>query len=371
MNSTEYIHTNNDKKNISMIAQFPPPIHGLSKAVDTIYHSYLKKEYNFEKIDITNNKLFFFNLFKIWKSKADTCYFTISQSKGGNIRDLVILHFIIRRKKKSIVHLHGGYFGQLVESMNKFQKKFNYKYLKKVDAVIVLSESLKSNFQNIVENNRIHIVSNCVDDEFLISDEEFKVKKEVLKSQKVYRVLYLSNFIESKGYRKVLEMANIEKKLCEKGKLKKFHFDFAGKFFDSKDEKIFLNYIKEKNLEEYITYHGVVTGNKKRELLKKCSIFILLTTYQIEGQPISIIEAMGNGLFIITTKHAGIPDIVVNGKNGLIFEKSCEVVSVYEEMKNITPTLYYQIMLNNREECLNYYTESNYLNNIKEIFDLN
>ena len=44
------------KKKICFIAQFPPQIHGLSKAVDTIYNSNLSKEYNFEKVDITNNK---------------------------------------------------------------------------------------------------------------------------------------------------------------------------------------------------------------------------------------------------------------------------------------------------------------------------
>lgn len=353
-----------------MIAQFSPPIHGLSKAVDTIYHSYLNKEFNFEKINITNNKLFFINLFKIWKSKADIYYFTISQSKGGNIRDLIILYFIIRQNKKCIVHLHGGYFGELVEnSMLKLQKKLNYKYFKKVDAAIVLSESLRGNFQNLVDNNRIHIVSNCVDNEFLISDEEFREKIDISHTQKNYRVLYLSNFIESKGYRKVLEMAKIERNLCENGKTKKFHFDFAGKFFNSEDEKFFFNYIKENKLEDFITYHGVVSGTKKRELLKDCSIFILLTSYQIEGQPISIIEAMGNGLFIITTKHSGIPDIVVNGRNGLIVEKSSEVVSIYEQLTDITVADYHHTMLNNREDCLNYYTESNYLNKMKKIFD--
>ena len=43
------------KKKVGIIGQFPPPIHGLSKALDTLYNSYLKQEFNFTKIDITNN----------------------------------------------------------------------------------------------------------------------------------------------------------------------------------------------------------------------------------------------------------------------------------------------------------------------------
>ena len=52
------------KKKICFIAQFPPPMHGLSKAVETLYNSELNTavdsngEFEFEKVDITNNKNF-------------------------------------------------------------------------------------------------------------------------------------------------------------------------------------------------------------------------------------------------------------------------------------------------------------------------
>ena len=83
------------KKKICFIAQFPPPMHGLSKAVETLYNSELNAsvnsdgEFEFEKVDITNNKNFLKNLLKISKSKADLFYFTISQPyryllTGGN-----------------------------------------------------------------------------------------------------------------------------------------------------------------------------------------------------------------------------------------------------------------------------------------------
>ena len=50
-----------NKKRICFIAQFPPPMHGLSKAVETLYNSELLNEFEFEKVDITNNKQFFMN----------------------------------------------------------------------------------------------------------------------------------------------------------------------------------------------------------------------------------------------------------------------------------------------------------------------
>ena len=67
-------------------------------------------------------------------------------------------------------------------------------------------------------------------------------------------------------------------------------------------------------------YLGVVSGKLKTELLSWGNVFCLPTYYSMEGQPISIIEAMGFGNFIVTTNHAGIPDIC-NRKNSLFVQK--------------------------------------------------
>ena len=77
--------------NIVFLAQFPPPVHGLSVAVKTLYESNIKQEFSFEKINLTNNRAFLKNMIQIIKSGRKNYYFTISQTKGGNLRDLIIL----------------------------------------------------------------------------------------------------------------------------------------------------------------------------------------------------------------------------------------------------------------------------------------
>lgn len=318
-----------NKKKICFIAQFPPPMHGLSKAVETLYNSELNgkvnpsSQFDFEKVDITNNKDFLKNLLKISRSKADLFYFTISQTKGGNLRDLVIFKLLELQHKKCLIHLHGGYYRQLVDKdMSGWQRKANYKAIRKLAGVIVLSESLKRIFEGMIDENKIFVVENCVDDQYLLTDQEIEEKLENLKHIGVLHVLWLSNFIRSKGYPFVLEMAKAEKERVDAGGEKRFHFDFAGKFFEESEKEYFDSYVKENELEEYITYHGIVGGEKKKELLKKCYLFALPTRYPNEGQPISILEAMGNGMYIITTDHAGIPDIVVDGVNGYIIKQN-------------------------------------------------
>lgn len=351
------------KKKICFIAQFPPPIHGLSKAVDTLYNSNLKDEFEFKKIDITNNKKIIKNLISIIRSKADLFYFTISQTRGGNLRDLMILKILEIQHKKCLIHLHGGYYRKLIdEDLSKWQKRANYKAIKKIDGAIVLGESLKYIFEGIIDENKIFIVPNCVDDEYLLTENEIKEKTE---KKEIKDVLYLSNFIKEKGYEYVLELAKIEKKEFDRIGKRKYHFNFAGKFFDNKDEQEFFDFINKNKLNEFITYHGIVSGNKKRQLLKKSDIFMLLTTYPKEGQPISILEAMGNGMTIITTNHAGIPDIVKNERNGIVIDKN-NIVSneIYERLNNIN---YTSVQLNNLHD-IKQYSENKYINNIKMIY---
>lgn len=348
-------------KKICFIAQFPPPVHGLSKAVETLFNSRLSSEYEFEKVDITNNKKFLSNLNKISKSDADLFYFTISQTKGGNLRDLMILKRLEKQGKKCLVHLHGGYYRQLVDNdLGASQRKSNYNAISKLAGAIVLGPSLKNIFEGMIDSNKIITVPNCVDDRYLMSDDEFENKIAAFNDRKIKHVLYLSNFIESKGYPEVLKMAKTEKELVDNGGEKRFHFDFAGAFFDKTEEDYFNNYVKHNQLEDYVSYHGVVGGEKKMELLKNSDIFVLLTRYPKEGQPISILEAMGNGMLIVTTDHAGITDIVGEGniicKNDQEYEK-IDLTVVSREIERL-----------NRESVKKLYSEADYINNMDRAF---
>lgn len=358
------------KKKICFIAQFPPPMHGLSKAVDTLYNSELNGEpFEFEKVDITNNMKFISNLIKIAKSKADLFYFTISQTKAGNIRDLVVLKLLELQHKSCLIHLHGGYYRTLVDGkMKSWQKEANYKAISKIDGVIVLGPSLKWIFEGMIPSDKIYTVPNCVDDDFLLSDEEFSEKIKIVEEEEVHHVLWLSNFIRSKGYPVVLEMAKLEKERVDSGEKKRFHFDFAGKFFEDSEKEFFGNYIKDNMLDGYVTYHGIVLGKEKKNLLKECSFFALPTKYPNEGQPISILEAMGQGMVIITTDHAGISDIVKNDING-------KVVCADLPRKKISDCMYKYClgieknMLNickkNIYTVKNFYTETLYIENMQ------
>ncbi len=358
------------KKVICFIAQFPPPMHGLSKAVETLYESELKNRFRFTKINITNNKLFLWNWFKIAISRADLFYFTISQTKGGNLRDLMILRLLDLQKKKCVVHLHGGYYRIMVEKdIPVWQKKANYKAMSRIAGAIVLGESLKTIFEGMVEAQKIFVVKNCVDDAYLMEKERFLHKMDSIGSKRVQHILYLSNMIRTKGYLQVLEMAMLEKERCMSGEEKRFHFDFAGLFLEKEEEEVFCRKVRENQLEDYVTYHGSVSGDKKRKLLEESVYFVLLTRYPKEGQPISILEAMGNGMMIVTTDHAGIPDVVKPGENGVVATHDTSVDEIYSSLLQTDTEMLKEICMRNRNCIEQSFSEDRYKDDMRNIFE--
>ena len=63
---------------------------------------------------------------------------------------------------------------------------------------------------------------------------------------------------------------------------------------------------------------GVVQGEDKARALAQADIFALPTKYALEGQPLAILEAMAEGLPVVATPRAAIPDMVVDGVTGFL-----------------------------------------------------
>mgnify|MGYP000702411530 FL=1 len=90
------------------------------------------------------------------------------------------------------------------------------------------------------------------------------------------------------------------------------------------------------------------------------------TRYPNEGQPISILEAMGNGMFIITTDHAGIPDIVEDGINGVLLRATDNLSMISE--KNINRITIKTAVVQNRLKVKERYIQERYIAVIETLF---
>ncbi len=86
---------------------------------------------------------------------------------------------------------------------------------------------------------------------------------------------------------------------------------------------------KELGIERHVSFPGVKTPEEIRELMRDARVFIQHSVKSSdgdkEGTPVSILEAQAAGLPVVSTLHAGIPDVVVDGETGfLVNEKDTE-----------------------------------------------
>jgi colanic acid/amylovoran biosynthesis glycosyltransferase len=82
------------------------------------------------------------------------------------------------------------------------------------------------------------------------------------------------------------------------------------------------NLIKYYKLETNVNLLGVITPEAYRNLLKESLAFvqhsITATDGDMEGTPLAILEASAAGIPIISTWHAGIPDVIMDKKTGFL-----------------------------------------------------
>jgi glycosyltransferase involved in cell wall biosynthesis len=200
--------------------------------------------------------------------------------------------------------VHGNHLGSEFKLL-KGIKKFIFRCLISMfDKGIVLSKSLVSNLTPFLSKELIFILPNFAEEKLYAEDVEV--------SSKELRIIYISNLMSEKGIFFLLDS------LLE---LKKQNIPYRARIagdIDKKFEKDILRRLKEL---PNVTYLNIVKGLEKKKVLDWGNIFILPTFYKMEGQPISILEAMASKNLIITTEHAGIPDIIKNGVNGFFVAK--------------------------------------------------
>lgn len=353
---------------ILLIGPQPNPITGLSLANDIVL-KYLPKytDYQVDSIDTNYQSLkenigtFSFKksfhyikqykqLFKIRKS--DKVYITIGQTFFGVLK--YYPYFLLARllKKEIIIHLHGNHLWKEYEDLVGIKKKIFYKILSMSNKGIVLSSSLQKNLTPFITNDKIYILENFVED-FLFEGLEKK-------SFDKLKIIYLSNLMKEKGILDLLDSLLLlqEKNIPFKAKI-------AGGIDDvMKDE---INH-KLNLLKNNVSYLGLVYKEEKKELLNWGNIFVFPTYYTMEGQPISIFEAMATGNIVLTTKHAGIPDVFQEPKNGFYIAKQ-SAKSISDKLTEMNQDLekYKEIGIHNQKEAKEKYRVVSFIKKLDSI----
>ena len=86
------------------------------------------------------------------------------------------------------------------------------------------------------------------------------------------------------------------------------------------------NLVKSLGLENNIILLGAL---ERKEIIKHLQSAFLFVQHSLvasngdsEGTPVGIIEAMAAGLPVVSTRHAGIPDVVIENETGLLVDEN-------------------------------------------------
>lgn len=135
-----------------------------------------------------------------------------------------------------------------------------------------------------------------------------------------------------------------------------------------------LNMIKALKLEDAVLLPGIIDRTQFIEYLSKGLAFvqhsITAQNGDQEGTPVAILEASAAGLPVISTKHAGIPDVIIEDKTGLLVDEHdvdamAEKMILLLENKALAKTL----GANGKERVKNNFTLKRHLNIIDELIE--
>lgn len=246
-------------------------------------------------------------LMAVWRrrGKADAIYFTISESRAGNLKDLLIYVLCFGRLGRMFVHLHGGTIGRELFDRHPAWRAVNAWFIKRLGGVIVSGPSHVPIFSSMIDRRRIHTVPNSAAEELFVEERDIVEK---CAAAEPLRVLYISAMTPEKGY---LDLLDAWLRL-EPDVRRRIQLDFAGRFERDSDRAAFQDRI---DGVEGLRYHGLVSPEQKRRLFAQAHVFCL-PTRMCEGQPISILEAYAAGCAVMTTGQRGIRDVFADGVNG-------------------------------------------------------
>lgn len=234
-----------------------------------------------------------------WLSRGPV-YFTSSRSKAGFLlRDLPIFLIAICTARRLVNHLHGNDFGKFHDGLNWPLRWLVDVCYRHVALTCAPSASLLAQYDRY---NAMSVMT--IPNFFLPEIAETPITKS---PDGPLEVIYLSNLMFSKGFTLAIEAVD---NLWESGvhvHLTLCGVPLADGNMSASEVETVLDTHRGK---PHITIAGAAYGQKKLELLSRAHVFVLPTTYPTEASPISILEALAAGCYVIATAQGAIPEML-------------------------------------------------------------
>ena len=259
--------------------------------------------------------------------RPTTVYLIIAQSRGGFLRDAVIVSVASLFRHRIVLHANCGNYGGFWRAQPPILRHLIRLILRAADTVIVPSARLVSMFDFEPQiRERILVVPNAAPP---VSEESFRGRQ---LGDRELRLVFLSNFIPGKGYGEVIRTV----KILQKEYGIPVRCELVGEFLlDGRKMRADLERtIAAEELEQYVAVRPAANRERKQAILRANDFLLLPTQYEIEAQPLAVIEALAAGCVPIAPAFRAIPDLIVDGETGALAGPDAE------EMARVIAQLY-------------------------------
>ncbi|MCW4024340.1 MAG: glycosyltransferase family 4 protein [Candidatus Bathyarchaeota archaeon] len=200
-------------------------------------------------------------------------------------------------------------------SFNWFLRFFEVGMIKRAARVIAVSDFTRRelrNYYNIPEN-RIRVIHNGVNTQkFKPATNKRKIKTQLGLNPDDLAILSVGRLYARKGLFTLIESMPAVIKRHPNAK-----FVISGKGQSTEMAKLNAH-AEHLGVKDNIIFTGYYPDNKLPLLYQAADVFAFSTFY--EHHPFAVLEALSSGLPVVTTNVGGIPETIVNGKNGYMVQ---------------------------------------------------
>lgn len=237
---------------------------------------------------------------KCWR--PDVVYVATAHNRPGLLRDVPLALAMSGGAPPLVVHFHGSESGRLGRRWPTPFDMASRLLVDRAAAVLLLSEEERREWQRFRAGVRFEVVLNpFVPSDGAVGESVDRVR------EGPPALLCVARLIRSKGVFDLLDGFAAVRSLhpC------RLRIAGVGPEGESLRRRILLM-----GLEDHVELLGYVEGAELDRVYREADVFVL-PSYFAEGFPLSIMEAMGYGLPVVTTPIRGCADHLVEGKNAL------------------------------------------------------
>ena len=232
-------------------------------------------------------------LFIIWR--YDIVHFHTVPDRICLIIQMPIFLLALLGRKHIIMHIHMG--NQLKDHA---QNRLFLWCLKRADLIILLAKKWQKLFQEMYADitTPTTVLYNACEE---VPEVPFEEKEKV--------IIMAAYFNDNKAPDLLLKAWQ---------KIGRRHPDLRVYMLGNGEVERYQRMAKEMGLADTVTFTGYIVGKEKEEFFRKASI-LCMCSYE-EGFPMVVLEAWAYSICVVTTPVGGLPDVLEDGRNALVFD---------------------------------------------------